>query len=185
MIDGPGVVPPLLRKPLFVDRDRLRTRGGQLERKFCPVSSSRRQIGPPPSPLSPSQARLREAWLRASGPGRALNLAADQAMIIALRRGAEQHKLRVVAYDGHVRTFALLEPPNSGPSLTRAPDRSDRRDEGSPAAPQRPRTSTHMLSFRLKASLFLEGGQLQLKKNEIEHRAIAGGRRRGRTRLAN
>ena len=26
----------------------------------------------------------------------------NQAMIIALRRGAEQHKLRVVAYDGHV-----------------------------------------------------------------------------------
>ena len=51
-------------------------------------------------------------------------------MIIALRRSAQQHKLRVVEFDGHVWTLAFREPADPGPSLTRAPDRSDRRGEG-------------------------------------------------------
>ena len=54
----------------------------------------------------------------------------NQAMIIALRRSARQHKLRVVEFDGHVRPFAFRAPANPGPSLTRAPDRSDCRGEG-------------------------------------------------------
>ena len=51
-------------------------------------------------------------------------------MIIALRRSAQQHKLRVVEFDRHVWTLAFREPADPGPSLTRAPDRSDRRGEG-------------------------------------------------------
>src|ERR1700689_5064752 len=54
----------------------------------------------------------------------------DQAMILALRCAAEQHELRVVEFDGHVRPFAFRVPANPGPSLTRAPDRSDCRGEG-------------------------------------------------------
>ena len=57
--------------PSLVDRDRLRTSGGQLERIVCPVSPSRRQIGPPAfalisftSPASRSLATALWAWAR-------------------------------------------------------------------------------------------------------------------------
>jgi hypothetical protein len=76
----------------------------------------------------------------------------DQAMIVALRCAAEQHQLRVVEFDGHVRPFAFRVPANPGPSLTRAPDRSDCRGEGFVRSAHRMRTSTHMLLFRPKSS---------------------------------
>ena len=80
-------------------------------------------------------------------------------MIIALRRSAQQHKLLVVEFDGHVWTLAFLEPADLGPSLTRAPDRSDRRGEGfarGATAFADGHTHAHTLSFERKASLFLE-----------------------------
>ena len=102
-----------------------------VERIGLPDSSSRRQIGAPAfalisfkSPASRSLATsvcaLGALWTRWP----------NQAMIIALRRSAQQHKLRVVEFDGHVWTLAFREPADPGPTLTRAPDRSDRRGEG-------------------------------------------------------
>ena len=88
----------------------------------------------------------------------------NQAMIIALRRSAQQHKLRVVEFDGHVWTLAFREPADPGPSLTRAPDRSDRRGEGfarDATAFADGHAHAHTLSFERKASLFLERERLK------------------------
>jgi len=85
-------------------------------------------------------------------------------MIIALRRSAQQHKLRVVEFDGHVWTLAFREPADPGPSLTRAPDRSDRRGEGfagDATAFADGHAQAHTLSFERKASLFLERERLK------------------------
>ena len=85
--------------PSLVDRDRLRTRGGQLERISLSGFADR------PSRLRPYL--LLELGFEKLGYG-PLGLGAlwtcrqNQAVVIALRRGAEQHKLRVVAFDGHV-----------------------------------------------------------------------------------
>jgi hypothetical protein len=54
----------------------------------------------------------------------------DQAMIVALRRSAQQHKLRVIEFDGHGLNARVPGAGQSRPSLTRAPDRSDCRGEG-------------------------------------------------------
>ena len=49
-------------------------------------------------------------------------------MIFALRRGAQQHELRIVELGGHVRPFAFMtRPANPAPSLTQALDRYDLR----------------------------------------------------------
>ena len=61
-------------------------------------------------------------------PRRAPVVLKRQAMIVALRRGAEQHELRIGEFVGHVRPFALQRgPANPAPSLTQAPDRNDLR----------------------------------------------------------
>src|SRR5208337_1475067 len=66
-----------------------------------------------------------------------------------------------------------LEPANSGPSLTRAPDRSDRRGEGFTRSASAPAdVHTHAL-FPTESQSFLGGRALQLKKNEIEHRGVS------------
>ena len=89
--------------PSLVDRDRLRTRGGQLQR----ISLSGFAVAPPDRPSRLRPYLLHEPGFEKLGYG-PLGLAAlwtcrrNQAMIIALRRGAEQHKSRVVAFDGHV-----------------------------------------------------------------------------------
>src|SRR5271165_3039989 len=89
--------------PSLVDRDRLRTRGGQLERK----SLSGFVVAPPDRPSRLRPYLLHKPGFEKLGYG-PLGLGAlwtcrrNQAVVIALRRGAEQHKLRVVAYDGHV-----------------------------------------------------------------------------------
>ena len=54
----------------------------------------------------------------------------NQAMIVALRRSAQQHKLRVVEFDGQGLNPRVCRAGQSRPSLTRAPDRSDCRGEG-------------------------------------------------------
>ena len=77
---------------------------------------------------------------------------------IAPRRSAEQHKLRVVEFAGHGLTLALQEPADPGPSLTRAPDRSDRRGEGFARGAQLSWTATHTRThalFRTESQSFL------------------------------
>src|SRR5271166_5271265 len=89
--------------PSLVDRDRLRTRGGQLERISLPGFA----IAPPDRRSRLCPCLLHEPGFEKLGYG-PLGLGAlwtcrrNQAVVIALRRSAEQHKLRVVAYDGHV-----------------------------------------------------------------------------------
>ena len=79
-------------------------------------------------------------------------------MIIALRRSAQQHKLRVVEFDRHVWTLAFREPADPGPSLTRAPE--PERSSGRRVRTRRhsfrgrPRTRTHAL-FRTESQSFL------------------------------
>ncbi len=91
------------RPPSLVNRDRLRAGCGQLER----ISLPGLVVAPPDR-----RSRLRPYLLHKPGFEKLgdgpLGLAAlwtcrrNQAMIIALRRSAEQRKLRVVEYDGHV-----------------------------------------------------------------------------------
>ena len=76
---------------------------GQLQRKSLPGFV----VAPPDRPSSLCPYLLHEPGFDKLGYG-PLGLGAlwtcrrNQAVVIALRRGAEQHKLRVVAYDGHV-----------------------------------------------------------------------------------
>ena len=76
--------------------------GGQLERISPPVVSSRcdrRSRLCFYLPDEPCFEKLRDGPL---GLGALWTFRRDQTMIIALRRSAEQHKLRVVEFDGHV-----------------------------------------------------------------------------------
>src|SRR5271157_2578545 len=126
-----ALFPHAFRGRRLVNRDRFRAGGSQFER-----------IGPPGLVVAPPDRRsclcpylLQEPGFEKLGYG-PLGLGAlwtcrrNQAMIIALRRSAEQHKLGVVEFAGHGLTLAHREPANPGPSLTRAPDRSDLRGEG-------------------------------------------------------
>ena len=53
----------------------------------------------------------------------------DEATVFAPGGGAKQDKLRVGEFDGHGRTLRVFDrgQADPGPSLTRAPDRLDRR----------------------------------------------------------
>ncbi len=115
----------------LVNRNRLYACRGQLERKSVPCLL----VAPPNrrSPLSPyllHDPGFKKLDYCLLGLAELRTCRRNQAMIIALRRSAQQHKLRVVEFDGHVRPFAFRAPANPGPSPTRAPDHSDHRGEG-------------------------------------------------------
>ncbi len=103
---------------------------------------------------------------------------------------AQQHKLRVVEFDGHVWTLAFREPDDPGPSLTRAPDWSDRRGEGfarCATAFADGHAHAHTLSFERKASLFLERERWKRPHTPWETQssdaaACSGGHQRRRNR---
>src|SRR5208337_4468476 len=69
------------------------------------------------------------------------------AVIFALRGGAEHDELRVGEFDGHGLSLRLWEHGQSGPSPGRAPDRCDRRGEGVSASHSRPRGRPHTRSL--------------------------------------
>ncbi len=69
---------------------------------MCPFSSSRRQIGAPAFALiSFTIPASRSLSYRLLGLGALRTCRRNQAMIVALRRSAQQHKLCVVEFDGH------------------------------------------------------------------------------------
>ena len=73
-----ALFPHAFRGRRLVNRDRFRAGGGQFER--IGLLETRRRAARSallPLPLSPSRARLREAWLRPSAPGRALDPLAE------------------------------------------------------------------------------------------------------------
>src|SRR5208337_4960535 len=150
-----ALFPHAFRGRRLVNRDRLRAGGGELERIGLPGLV----VAPPDRRSRLRPYLLQEPGFEKLGYG-SLRLGAlwtrwpNQTMIIALRRSAQQHKLRVVEFDGHVWTLAFREPADPGPSLTRAPDRSDRRGKGSPAASALGDAHTHAL-FRTESQSFL------------------------------
>src|SRR5271166_6588742 len=90
-------------------------------------------------------------------------------MIVALRRGAEQHKLHIGEFVGHVRPFALQRGPvNPAPSLTQAPDRNDLRGWVSrgASAPSGVRIHAH---FPTQSQFF--------RRRDLEIKLFQGGRR--------
>ena len=115
----------------LVNRNRLYACRGQLERISVPcllvAPPNRRSRLRPDLLHDPSFEKLDYRLL---GLGALRTCRRDQAMIVALRCAAEQHELRVVEFDGHVRPFAFQVPANPDPSPTRAPDHSDHRGEG-------------------------------------------------------
>jgi hypothetical protein len=132
----------------LVNRNRLYACRGQLERISVPcllVAPSNRR-----SRLRPDLLHERCFDKLGYGP---MGLASlwtcrrDQATIVALRCAAEQHELRVAEFDGPVRPFAFRVPANPGPSLTRAPDRSDCRGEGFVRSPLAHGGRPHTCSF--------------------------------------
>lgn len=160
-----ALFPHAFRGRRLVNRDRFRAGGGQFERIGLPGLV----VAPPDRRSCLCPYLLQEPGFEKLGDG-PLRLGAlwtrwpNQAMIIALRRSAQQHKLRVVEFDRHVWTLAFREPADPGPSLTRAPDRSDRRGEGfarDATAFADGHAHAHTLSFERKASLFLERERLK------------------------
>src|SRR5271165_1958050 len=119
-----ALFPHAFRGRRLVNRDRFRPGGGQFERIGLPGLV----VAPPDRRSCLCPYLLQEPGFEKLGDG-PLRLGAfwtrwpNQAMIIALRRSAQQHKLRVVEFDRHVWTLAFREPADPGPSLTRAPDR--------------------------------------------------------------
>ena len=138
------------RNPLYASR-------GQLERVSVPFL-----LVAPPNWRS----RLRPDLLHDPGfeklDYRLLGLAAlrtcrrNQAMIVAVRGSAQQHKLRVIEFDGHDLNACVSGAGQSRALTDASPDRSDCPGEGFFRRPQRMRSSIHMLLFRPNASPFLE-----------------------------
>src|SRR5271165_6944688 len=160
-----ALFPHAFRGRRLVNRDRFRAGGGQFERIGLPGLV----VAPPDRRSCLCPYLLQEPGFEKLGYG-PLRLGAlwtrwpNQAMIIALRRSAQQHKLRVVEFDRHVWTLAFRSRPIPAPSLTRAPDRSDRRGEGfarDATAFADGHARAHTLSFERKASLFLERDRLK------------------------
>src|SRR5271166_680931 len=95
--------PHAFRLRRVVNRDRFRASGGQLER----ISPPGLLVAPPDRRSRLCPYLLQEPGFEKLGYG-PLGSAAlctlwrNQAMIIAPRRSAEQHKLRVVEFDRHV-----------------------------------------------------------------------------------
>ena len=87
----------------IVDRDRLRAGGGQLER----ISLPGLVVAPPDrrSRLCPyllHEPGFEKLGYDPLGLGALWTRWRNQAMVIALRRSAEEHKLRVIELDSHV-----------------------------------------------------------------------------------
>ena len=72
-----ALFPHAFRGRRLVNRDRFRAGGGQFERIGLPGRRRAARSALLPLPLSPSRARLREAWLRPSASGRALDPLAE------------------------------------------------------------------------------------------------------------
>ena len=107
----------------------------------------------------------------------------NQAMIVALRRGAQQHKLCVVEFDGHLRPFAFPEPANPGPSLTRAPDRGDCRGEGFFRSSLSACGCPHTCSFFDRKPVLSSSASAVIEESELGQRQSPAGSRAGEINL--
>ncbi len=106
---GPRAPPAPFRGRRTINDDQLRTRQSALD-EIVEQRRARQRLAFPAHGLDRQQRAWARFWTRWP----------NQAMIIALRRSAQQHKLRVVEFDGHVWTLAFREPADPGPSRPRA-----------------------------------------------------------------